>query len=312
MTHEEVFRRAELRGVNGAYSLIGEDHPVGLFLGLERGCRAVMVLCPRQPPETPPLAAIDVEVRPRHNGGWALVLRLDRPELKAVFSHLVADLEEATRSDPSDPGGVVVRRLARWQRLLSRRASMLLEEHELRGLAGELAFLSREAVPVLGPLRAVTGWKGPFGSPKDFIFDAVEIEVKAVRRLQRAVTVSSLEQLTDAGRPLFLWVCEVEPADEQDEHAVPFPDVVTATRAQLAAVPAAAEMFDSSLVEAGYIERPEYAKVFLRFEQSITYRVGGAFPRLTRDGVSAGIVSCRYEVMTAALEPYRAETWREG
>jgi hypothetical protein len=189
---------------------------------------------------------------------------------------------------------------------------MLLEEHELRGHAGELTFLSREAVPAFGPLVAVTGWKGPFGSPKDFVFAEIEIEVKAVRRLERAVTVSSLEQLSDGGRPIFLWVCEIEPATELDEHAVSFPSLIAAARSLFAAVPAAAEQFETALTEAGYVDRPEYAKVFVRVEKASAFRVAGEFPRLTRDGVSAGIVGCRYELMTKALEPYRVGSWRGG
>jgi hypothetical protein len=312
MTHEEVFQRAEAAGVDGAYSLVSEDHPVGLYLGLERGNRALMVVCPRQPPPPPPLAAISVESRQRLDGDWALVLRLERTDLKSLFAHLVEDLEGATRIEGGDPGDTVVRRLVRWQRLLSRRASMVLEEHELRGLAAELTFLADEAVPALGSAAGVNGWVGPYAAPKDFVFAMAEVEVKAVRRLQRTVTVSSLEQLTEAELPLFIWICEVESTEEQDRNGVAFPTLVARVRSLVASDACASERLEESLRSAGYEDRPEYGQVFVRVGRASTYHVGSSFPRLTRGGVSAGIVGCRYELLIRALEPFIVPTWREA
>lgn len=312
MTHEEVFQRAEAAGVDGAYTRVSADHPVGLYLGLEHGGRALMVVCPHQPPPAPSLAAICVEIKQRLHGDWALVLWLERADLKSLFAHLVEDLEHATRTEGGDPGETVVRRLVRWQRLLSRRASMLLEEHELRGLAAELTFLADEAISAVGPAAALAAWVGPSAAPKDFVLATAEVEVKAVRRLQRTVTISSLEQLTGAGRPLYLWIAEVDLAEEHDANAVAFPALVARVRGLVSTDAGASERFEDSLRNAGYEDRPEYAKFFIRIARAMCFRVGENFPRLTRDGVSAGIVGCRYELMVRALEPFIVPTWREA
>ena len=133
-----------------------------------------------------------------------------------------------------------------------------------------------------------------------------------MRRLQRAVTISSLEQLTHAGRPLFLWVCEVESADETDPDAVALPALVARVRAVVSGHPDASERFEESLRSAGYEDRPEYERSYVRVAKAMCFRVDGTFPRLTREGVSAGIVGCRYELMVRALEPFIVPTWREA
>ena len=51
MTHEEAFEKAERAGIDGAFTCIDAQHPVGIFLGIESGRRAVMVVCPERPPQ---------------------------------------------------------------------------------------------------------------------------------------------------------------------------------------------------------------------------------------------------------------------
>jgi hypothetical protein len=212
VTIEELFRRAEQAGVDGSFSRISESHPVDLFLGVEGGRRTIMVVCRTRPPEPPSLGAMMVEARPRQRGEWVLLIRLDRSDFTGLFTRVVEDLVDATRVAPPDPGEVVIGRLARWQRLFSRRPSTLLEEHELRGLAAELSFLVDEAIPKFGPLVAAMAWVGPYAAPKDFSFQTVEVEVKATHRQSRSIRISSLEQLTDAGLPISLWCRVVEVA----------------------------------------------------------------------------------------------------
>jgi hypothetical protein len=312
VTHEEKFVLAEQSGEDGAFARIDETHPVGLFLGIEAHQRAVMIVCPHRPPDAPALAAIHLEARPRHGGDWALVLRLTMPELKPLFTRLVEDLDAATRQRPAEPGDVVVSRLVRWQRLLSRGASGVLEEHELRGLAAEVDFLLQEALPAVGALAAARAWLGPLDAPKDFVFQTREVEVKATHRQRREVSISSLEQLTDAGVPLYLWCrvaesCVVAPNDPASMAAL-----VARLRDAFSCDAEASQLVEERLRAAGYVDRPEYQQRGVRFGAAACYHVAGAFPRLQRTTTANGVVECRYEIAVSELEPFKAAGWTEA
>lgn len=310
MTHEEKFAMAERSGADGAFARIDETHPVGLYLGIEGGQRAVMIVCPQRPPDVPALAAIHVEARQRHAGDWALVLRLARPDLTTLFTRLVEDLDAATRERPDAPGDVVVGRLLRWQRLLSRRPSDLLEDHEIRGLGAELDFLFSEALPATGPLRSVNAWVGPLGAQKDFVFGTREVEVKSMHRQRRAVIVSSLDQLTDAGLPLYLWCRVVESVSVAPGDPTSLAALVGRLRGALSLDALASELFEERLRVAGYVDRPEYEQRGLRFGAAICFLVRDAFPRIQRTAVAANVVDCRYEIALSNLETYQVASWR--
>ncbi len=312
MTYEEKFALAERSGEDGAFARIDETHPVGIFLGIEGGQRAVMILCPRRPPEPPNLAAIRVEAGSRQDGQWALVMRLVRPDLKALFTRLVEDLDGATRQRDADPGTVVMSRLARWQRLLSRRPSELLDDQEIRGLAAELDFLLSEAIPAVGAGPAAGAWVGPFGCPKDFVFDRAEVEVKAAHRQRDEITISSLEQLSDAGLPIYLWTKIVELGAVGGAGGDSLSALVGRVRTAVSHDTSAAERVEDGLRSAGYQDRPEYGSRPIHLGKATTYHVAGKFPRLQRAGVPSGVVACTYDIAEPDLDAFRVATWREA
>lgn len=310
MSFEEKFARAEASGQDSVFERIDETHPVGIFLGLEGRQRAIMVVCSQRPPQPPSLASIAAEIRARPHNEWALVLRLVRPELKGLFTRLVEDLDGATRQRPEDPGEVVVSRLARWQRLLSRGAPNVLDDDELRGLVGELSFLLDEAIAAVGPRAAVAAWRGPYDAPKDFVFEHVEVEVKSVHRQRGRLNISSLEQLSDAGRPLYLWTRVVELTSTAPGEPTAVSALMSRMRAAVSHDADAAEGLEQSLRAAGWEDRPEYETRGVIFGASTCYDVGAGFPRLDRDDVPGAIATCRYEICIDELAPFVTSTWR--
>lgn len=309
MSYEDKFARAEASGQEGVFTRIDEAHPVGIYLGLEDGDRAVMLVCPAKPPAPPPLVAIRVDVRARNDGTWALVLKLARRDLKGLFTHLVEDLDGATRQ-PGDPGKAVVERLTRWQRLLSRGTPGVLEDQELRGLAAELDFLLSEAIPVAGARAAVSAWKGPYEAPKDFLFDNVEVEVKAVHRQQRRIRISSLEQLSDSGLPLYLWsrAVDLDTGSDPDTSMAAF---VERARTAVGLDAVAAEGLELGLRSAGYEDRPEYDTRYVRFGPHTCFRVCDGFPRIQRVNVVPGVLDCSYDIDLNDLAAFRVASWKE-
>lgn len=305
------FARAETLGEEGAFTRIDETHPVGIFLGLEDGKRAVMVVCPRRPPSPPLLAAIEVTIRLRNDEQWAIVLRLLRPELKNLFTRLVEDLDAATRTPLGDPGSIVIERLSRWKRLLSPGTLDVLEDKAVRGLAAELSFLLHEGFRAIGARSTVLGWVGPYERPKDFILDHAEIEVKAVGRQFGKVTISSLEQLSLAGLPLFLWCQAVDIVSTPSGDAISLASLIDRIRGEMVDDSIAAQVFEEALRASGYEDRKEYQERLLRFGATRCYRVCTDFPRLERAQLAPAIVTCRYTIDLQGIEPFRAVTWTE-
>jgi hypothetical protein len=168
-----------------------------------------------------------------------------------------------------------------------------------------------EAIGVVGPRAAVTAWQGPRDAPKDFVLALAEVEVKAVHQQPREYTISSLEQLTDVGKPLFLWVrvVELEHACEPAQHSVAA--LVDKLRTATSADSVAAEELELRLRLAGYEDRPEYSSRVVTFGPAKCYRVCRDFPRIQRPSVAAAIASCQYRIQAAALEGFRVSTWQK-
>ncbi len=310
MSIDELFIRAESAGTDGSFTRIDETHPVGVFIGMEAGQRAVMIVSPSRPPEAPSFGAILVESRPRPHGEWALVVRLERRDLVRQFSRLANDLAAVTRAQPTSPGEAAIAELVRWRRLLARRPTDILEEHEIRGLAGELLFFLEEAIPHAGPLSAARAWVGPYEAPKDFAFPDVEVEIKATRRQTRILRISSFEQLTDTGLPIFLWCRPVELEQTPSGDGRSVSGLVRAVRESVAPEPTAAQLVEDGLLAVGYRDRPEYDGCFLRLAPARCFQVSGTFPRVQRSMLDPGVAAGSYEILTSALTAFEVPTWR--
>lgn len=310
MSAEEKFAIAEAHRVrNGGFTRIDEVHPVDLFVGVQDGHRAVIVLCPVQPPDIVPFAAIVIESRQRQDGRWALSLILRRTDLKPLFTKLVDDLVMATRHQPDDPGRTVITRILRWQHLLAGGTPGLLEDRELRGLCAELDFLLKQAIPVFGP-AAVASWVGPYDAPKDFQFDEVDVEVKATRPQAREVQISSLEQLTDSAKPLFLWLRDVDLTEVMAPGRPTVASLVASVREAVATDPAASSELEIRLEAARYENRVEYDGKGILFGEEKCFEVTAAFPRLQRHLVSPGITGCKYTLAIQVLREFSVRGWR--
>lgn len=310
MTYEDRFALAESRGHDGAYTRIDDVHPVDIFVGLDDGCRSLMFMCPKVPPEGPSLAAIEVEARARQDGQWALVLRLLRPELKVLFSQLAQDIDAACRESKGDPGRAVVARLHRWQSLLSAGTRGLLDENALRGLCAELSFLTTEAVQAFGACAAVTAWVGPLDAPKDFVFETLEIEVKASHRQGREICISSLEQLELCEKQLRLWVLPVRLVAVDDPTPRSVAALVASARHAVEAEPSATAEFDRRLAAGGYEDRSEYTKIVAEVGAAACFDVREEFPRIERRNTPGAVVACEYRISLPALEAFKLNSWR--
>jgi hypothetical protein len=247
---------------------------------------------------------------PTVRGVELLVLAADR-QLQLVlepagdwemFHALCLDLLSASNegSDEAAALQLLMSRLLRWQKFLSKGTGKLLDEREVRGLIGEVLFLRDYLVATIGA-SAVECWQGPQGLPQDFVFAGRLVEVKTFAAgSDPSVRITSAEQLTSGDVPLFLHlVCLVR----QDD-GLNLPDLVDDLRSLVAASPAAAESFEDRLVTLGYVDLPEYRAMSYAVTSVSDYQVRDGFPRLTVEQVPAGVTHVSYSIRLADIRPF--------
>jgi hypothetical protein len=219
-----------------------------------------------------------------------------------MFHALCLDLLSAADEGADEATGLqlLVSRLLRWQKFLSKGTGKLLDEREVRGLIGELLFLRDYLVTTVGT-AAVECWQGPLGLPQDFVFDGRLIEVKTFAAgADPSVRITSAEQLTSGDVPLFLHlVCLV-----RQENGLTLPDLVDGLRQLLAGSHAHTEALEDRLVTMGYVDLPEYRAMSYAVTSVADYQVRDGFPRLTVDEIPAGVKDVGYSICLADLRSF--------
>lgn len=226
-----------------------------------------------------------------------------------IFYSLCRDLMAATRniSDEQAAVSVIITRLERWQKFL-RNAGKKIDERQIRGLFGELWFIKKELIPLWGAHRAIGFWSGPRGDIHDFGIGTVNIEVKTRPSTTRAnITVSSPEQLWNEGGILFLYVLIVAKAKGSEKEALSLRALVHSIRKELATLPEAEEMFESLLMESGFIDIEEFERPLFLPGSVQLYEVKEGFPRLDPASVPDGIEHIRFDLDLTKCREYMAD-----
>lgn len=308
MNAEARFANAEANGTG--FSRVGAEYPHELFVGVEDGKRALLLVA-AQPCtlDIPQLSSLFVVQRLRADGKWALLVRLERDELKGLFSHLADDLIcQVQLGNVSRPAiDRLVARLNWWKRLFGGPGRGILSDSELRGLVAELHFLVGSAIPNVGVSAAVHAWRGPLDSPRDFQFPDREVEIKATSRGSDWITISSPEQLTEGACPLIVGVLPVEIV--QSTSAPTVSALVDGARTACVESSDASDALDHLLLAAGYLRMPEYDRIQMLVGEFRYFNVSGEFPRLTRAVVPIGIGKVTYELRLSSIAPWEVPTW---
>lgn len=288
-----------------AFQRVDESHPLDFYLGRETTGEWILLLITEERSKSSrEYQAIHVICRQRNDGRWALLFRLMRPELEKLFSLLCEDLVESSRNiqDPALAASIVLARFARWQKLLERGQTGLLDEMAMRGLVGELLFLEKQAIPSRGLREAVNAWVGPVGAERDFRFPEHEYEVKTTRTGANRVLISSAEQLDLQAKLLDLFIVLLDDA-EPESHPEAFTPlgIVGRLREAMESDPVAMEAFESRLMDAGFVMREEYGERAYIFRQFRMFRVAEGFPAIRRSQLPLGIGKVIWELELPAI-----------
>ena len=259
----------------------------------------------------PRMRDIDVTLSPPDSAGSRiLALKLLDLSQRDIFHILCQDIVSASSGAGSEAEAVSVTlmRTWRWHHLLRTGTGTLLSAQAQMGLMGELILLERLMLPLLGTESALTAWRGPLDSPKDFEFGRVAVESKARRGgSASAVTIASEDQLDESGVDhLFLSVIEFDRASEDAEGAVTLQQVSHRIRQKLReSAPGALLTFETLLLAAGLRPEDDYSDFYWMEGASHAYHVRDEFPRITHNELRSGISRVRYVIELGECESFR-------
>lgn len=293
----------------GGYTRVDAAHPLEFYIGYdESGLKSLLLVSPAEMGQPASSKSIQARFGQRVDGRWALTLRLSQVEQEEVFVQLCSDLMECSRGQPGDESGIafVLNRYRRWLKLMERQGSGLLGESARRGLLGEVLFLGRLLHEALPPLDAVGGWMGSEGADRDFVLANGWYEIKTVGVGAKHVRISSLEQL-DAPTPGALQIYFVDRAAPNEPESFSLNSVIRDLRVRLKQDPAAVELFEAKLLDAGYLDLQDYELPLYRLHGAQRYRCDERFPRLTKQSVPPQVTAASYELSLSTLSEWRVE-----
>ncbi len=295
--------------------LVSAEHPLKLFWGVDTQLRYLFAydshfagLPPKK--NLPNLAGIEMYVVQQGDRGKLLLVLQDKANWE-LFHALCSDLVRATEkiSDEHAASIVIVRRLQRWQELLGKVRPSLLSSEQIKGLLGELLFLSTPLAAAFGYDEAITAWRGPEGAPQDYSIKDTAVEIKCQSGgTKPVVRISSADQLSPQLPNGYLVVYTLANQSKDDPGAVDLNSVVQDVRNKLtAAADTSRERFEDLLYLAGYVTREEYSDKKYTVVSVRCYRLKDGFPRIVSSELIPGVESVTYDVRLDRCAEFQAK-----
>lgn len=305
-THQARLRPIEENG----FRLLRFDNieKFDIYAGVDSSTFVLLAIGVRKRPPNIEMesSSLDYFRQQRQDGTWLMVLRLMRSGLSTVFGPLCQDLVDASSrvTSETDLISLFKDRLLLWKKLFLRSGDGLLQNHQIKGLIGELQFLESLLIQQgRDSLETVTGWVGPLAKDQDFLYPEVAFEIKAINPTSETISIASLRQL-DCIVPLFLVCIELKPSLNGDDGSIGLNCLTTRIEGLIASNPEALRVFKSRLLEACYVEHDFYDTVLFQVEETNRYRVDEDYPRIVSSKISKGIVSATYEVSLDSIQKF--------
>lgn len=289
---------------DGGFLQIDTQHPLEWHIGYQSiSQRTLLLVCDTEINAVESSKSMAVSRRRRETDNrWTLTFELLRNEQQSVFAILCCDIIEHSRpaTNEAEALALVMNRYKQWSRLLESQKSGLMDEHNRKGLLGELLFLEQYIESSASALAAVHGWSGAEAADQDFMYPESWYEIKSLGASAASVTISSLQQLDceDDGELVIMRIDKVAP---DRAGAFSLNDVVYRIYDKLSSHAEALGLFRSKLAAYGYMDLQEYSEQKYQHSAVQRYRVDESFPRLTTHSVPAQIVSLHYELSLPAL-----------
>lgn len=221
--------------------------------------------------------------------------------LEDLFFKFCDDMVEKTRdlSDVALGYNAVVERFLLWKKLFDSPRNDILSEEKIMGLIGELVFLRNVLFKKYGIEKSIDGWSGQDHTRKDFSYEDIWYEAKAVSFNKDKVSISSLEQLdSQIQGELAIILLEKMSASylgiTLNQLILDLLDEIT--------TPYGKKLFLSKIESSGYVYDVAYDDFVFDLKSIRRFIVDDKFPRLTPSNVPNGILSANYEISILALK----------
>jgi len=292
------------------------EHPLDLFWAKDHLGRYLFVyeypanseVIIKDPPD---LFGIETISMSANSETSRLVLILKEKANWELFFALCNDLLTATMPIhiPKTASTIILHRLKRWQDFLKKKRLDILSEEKIKGLIGELLFLSSHLIPKFGSTDAVRFWLGPEGAPQDFNVNRSAIEVKCqLGGTTPNVKISSADQLFAQLPKLFLFVVTLGKTTKGDKNALNLPSIIAGISERLEQESSSSlNHFQDQLMEVGYYYSEKYLEYNYLLLEEHAYEVSDGFPRICPCDLKAGILRLTYNINLTDCSPYEID-----
>jgi hypothetical protein len=294
--------RFEQFNQDSTYLLYNADHPLKIFIGLDStGRKTLLVKSAFELKKYKRTYAIDFNLAQK-DSMWVFGMHLNNPESSAIFTQLCTDLIDFTFRSVTEKEaiGLFTHRLDLWVSLLKTVTQKKMNESDLRGLIGELLFLSEYMFVKHGIDDSLRSWTGLDKTKKDFSIGETWYEVKAVSHGKRSVEISSIEQL-DSNANGFLAILYIEKMSNQFK-GLTLKKIIDGILDRLNGEQN--DLFMEKLSAINYNLLEDYSDFSYRYVKSEIYEVKPSFPRIIREDLPDEILTCSYELDINMLKAF--------
>ena len=292
---------------DNSYKRYDETHILELYRGTnDEGLESLLLITPDRIPgsvlsklESSEFIKVDYSKR-SIDTRYALEFYLSDSTYSELFDKFAMDLAESSKKLAAESLGPVflADRYCLWKLMFKKTRKGHLQEHEIKGLIGELSFMNKYLFGRYGLSEVVACWCGPEGLDQDFRFKDSWYEVKALNSGKPCVHVSSVEQL-DTDSDGVLAVVRVDKTSPKDPKGITLNRLVEEIRQRLLGVDLSS--FDERLLKYGYVSLNEYDSVHFRVSGIERYSINDASPVLRRVSIPETVSNIKYDLSLGLL-----------
>jgi len=227
-----------------------------------------------------------------------------------IFLHFMDDLVSHLLAESNHEGATrtFLARVGLWQRFFVGGAGRYLSEEAQLGLFAELLLLRDLLIPAVGASVAVDAWKGPEGSPQDFVLSPCALEVKCSRaKAGSRITISNEQQLDERPFPHLVLTHVAVAAGGGANPSLS--DVVADVRAVLTTSGLPLGVFNDRLLSVGWLDAHagRYSETRFLVRDVRYFEVRDDFPRIRPEDHHPGVVDITYRIDPLTLAPFEVE-----
>ncbi|MBC8321252.1 MAG: PD-(D/E)XK motif protein [Bacteroidetes bacterium] len=291
------------------FGIIRKDRysKLGFSVGMDLSDKTKLVMLAINDPaliqndQLPKWEGTKIEKRKITDEKYALVVKLLNEDAVDIFNSLINDIHNRIKGskDKDEALTLFTDTLFMWYEFFKKFGVKILSQESQRGIFGELYFIKNHLLPVIDPISTLNYWYGHEGSSQDFSFPNGNVEVKTtIRKEHKKVMISSEKQLDNTGLPNLYLYCITLNLDPNNGESLS--DIVTTLREYLIKFPNAVNIFNTYLMNTGYLDEHAeyYNKYKYIFKKEYLFKVAEGFPRIIDP--PDGVGSLKYSLVLSA------------